>query len=141
LLKIFIMNTKDRLKEFLSAKNIGRNKFEFQIGVSRGYLSTKSEIISSEVIEKTIDLFPDLNLEWLITGKGEMFKPIDTSSSIISTQSQAESNQDEFDKDKLIELLMRTVKTYQTREDELLSRVEQLREENEQLKINYKVIV
>jgi len=135
------MNTKDRLKEFLSAKNIGRNKFEFQIGVSRGYLSTKSEIISSEVIEKTIDLFPDLNLEWLITGKGEMFKPIDTSSSIISTQSQAESNQDEFDKDKLIELLMRTVKTYQTREDELLSRVEQLREENEQLKINYKVIV
>jgi hypothetical protein len=77
----------------------------------------------------------------LITGKGEMFKPIDTSSSIISTQSQAESNQDEFDKDKLIELLMRTVKTYQTREDELLSRVEQLREENEQLKINYKVIV
>lgn len=135
------MNTKDRLKEFLSAKNIGRNKFEFQIGVSRGYLSTKSEIISSEVIEKTIDLFPDLNLEWLITGKGEMFKPIDTSSSIISTQSQAESIQDEFDKDKLIELLMRTVKTYQTREDELLSRVEQLREENEQLKINYKVIV
>lgn len=135
------MNTKDRLKEFLSAKNIGRNKFEFQIGVSRGYLSTKSEIISSEVIEKTIDLFPDLNLEWLITGKGEMFKPIDTSSSIISTQYQAESNQDEFDKDKLIELLMRTVKTYQTREDELLSRVEQLREENEQLKINYKVIV
>ena len=135
------MNTKDRLKEFLSAKNIGRNKFEFQIGVSRGYLSTKSEIISSEVIEKTIDLFPDLNLEWLITGKGEMFKPIDTSSSIISTQSQAESNQDEFDKDKLIELLMRTVKTYQTREDELLSRVEQLREENEQLKINYKAIV
>lgn len=135
------MNTKDRLKEFLSAKNIGRNKFEFQIGVSRGYLSTKSEIISSEVIEKTVDIFPDLNLEWLITGKGEMFKPIDTSSSIISTQSQAESNQDEFDKDKLIELLMRTVKTYQTREDELLSRVEQLREENEQLKINYKVIV
>lgn len=135
------MTTKDRLKEFLSAKNIGRNKFEFQIGVSRGYLSTKSEIISSEVIEKTVDIFPDLNLEWLITGKGEMFKPIDTSSSIISTQSQAESNQDEFDKDKLIELLMRTVKTYQTREDELLSRVEQLREENEQLKINYKVIV
>lgn len=134
------MTTKDRLKEFLSAKNIGRNKFEFQIGVSRGYLSTKSEIISSEVIEKTVDIFPDLNLEWLITGKGEMFKPIDTSSSIISTQSQAESNQDEFDKDKLIELLMRTVKTYQSREDELLLRVEQLKEEIDQLKTNYKTV-
>ena len=74
MLKIFTMTTKDRLKEFLSAKNIGRNKFEFQIGVSRGYLSTKSEIISSEVIEKTVDIFPDLNLEWLITGRGEMLK-------------------------------------------------------------------
>lgn len=134
------MTTKDRLKEFLSAKNIGRNKFEFQIGVSRGYLSTKSEIISSEVIEKTVDIFPDLNLEWLITGKGEMFKPIDTSSSIISTQSQAESNQDDFDKDKLIELLMRTVKTYQAREDELLLRVEQLKGEIDQLKTNYKTV-
>ena len=86
MLKIFIMNTKDRLKEFLSAKNIGRNKFEFQIGVSRGYLSTKSEIISSEVIEKTIDLFPDLNLEWLITGKGDMIRSEKNISSSLITK-------------------------------------------------------
>ena len=45
-----------------------------QIGVSRGYLSTKSEIVSSDVIEKTANAFPDLNLDWLITGNGEMFK-------------------------------------------------------------------
>lgn len=50
------MTTKDRLKEFLSVKGIGRNRFETQIGVSRGYLSTKSDVISSEVIEKSADV-------------------------------------------------------------------------------------
>lgn len=80
-MKIFTMTTKDRLKEFLSVKGIGRNRFETQIGVSRGYLSTKSDVISSEVIEKSAEAFHDLNLDWLITGKGEMIKPVDTSSS------------------------------------------------------------
>lgn len=68
------MTTKDRLKEFLSIKNIGRNKFEQQVGISTGYLSTRAIAISSEVIEKTANAFPDLNLEWLITGNGNMFK-------------------------------------------------------------------
>lgn len=52
----------------------------------------------------------------------------------------SEPNQDESEKDKLIELLMRTVKTYQSREDELLLRVEQLKEEIDQLKTNYKTV-
>lgn len=83
------MTTKDRLKEFLSVKGIGRNRFETQIGVSRGYLSTKSDVISSEVIEKSADVFHDLNLDWLITGKGEMFKSVGatTSSSVSSSNS------------------------------------------------------
>lgn len=80
-MKISTMTTKDRLKEFLSVKGIGRNRFETQIGVSRGYLSTKSDVISSEVIEKSAEVFHDLNLDWLITGKGEMIKSVYTSSS------------------------------------------------------------
>ena len=75
------MTTKDRLKEFLSIKNIGRNKFEQQVGISTGYLSTKAIAISSEVIEKAANTFPDLNLEWLITGNGNMFKSDISSSS------------------------------------------------------------
>lgn len=66
------MNTKDRLKLFVKQKGYGRNKFEELIGVSIGYLSTKNETINSDVIEKSKIFFPDLNLDWLITGKGEM---------------------------------------------------------------------
>ncbi|SFK25825.1 hypothetical protein SAMN05216357_10137 [Porphyromonadaceae bacterium KH3CP3RA] len=69
------MNTKDRLKLFVKQKGYGRNKFEELIGVSIGYLSTKNETINSDVIEKSKIFFPDLNVDWLITGKGEMTDP------------------------------------------------------------------
>lgn len=68
------MATKDRLKEFLSKQKIGRNKFEEQLGISTGYMSSKSATITSDVIEKVTSAYPDLNLNWLITGNGEMIK-------------------------------------------------------------------
>lgn len=68
------MTTKDRLKEFLSSQKIGRNKFEEQINISTGYMSSKAITITSDVIEKTVSAYPDLNLDWLITGKGSMLK-------------------------------------------------------------------
>lgn len=46
------MATKDRLKEFLSTLKIGRNKFEAQLGLANGYVSSKGASISSDVIEK-----------------------------------------------------------------------------------------
>lgn len=67
------MSTKERLKIFLSIKKTGRNKFEKAIGLSNGYMSSKGLTITSEVIEKTLDYFPDLNPVWLLTGKGNMF--------------------------------------------------------------------
>lgn len=82
------MATKDRLKIFLSAQGIGRNKFENHIGISTGYMSSKSNTITSDVIEKTITAYPELNLEWLITGNGEMLKSNKTSSLISSAQLQ-----------------------------------------------------
>lgn len=68
------MTTKDRLKEFLSSQKIGRNKFEEQINISTGYMSSKAITITSDVIEKTVSAYPDLNLDWLITGEGSMLK-------------------------------------------------------------------
>lgn len=69
------MTTKDRLKMFVSSLGLGRNKFETLLGLSNGYISSKSSAISSDVIEKIAFAYPDLNLEWLLRGKGDMFKP------------------------------------------------------------------
>ena len=64
-------------KEFLSTLKIGRNKFEAQLGLANGYVSSKGASISSDVIEKTLIAYPILNAEWLLTGKGNMLVNLD----------------------------------------------------------------
>lgn len=72
------MATIDRLRDFhsfLKEKGFGgRNVFEREIGVSEGYLSqVKRKGVNSDVLEKVSEKFPDLNLDWLVTGRGSMF--------------------------------------------------------------------
>ena len=60
------------------------NKFEAYVGISNGYLSNmkkKEGAISSDVMLKVLAKFPDLNLDWLITGEGDMLKSVTPSDS------------------------------------------------------------
>lgn len=71
------MTTLDRLRDFhlhLKDKGYGgRNVFEREIGVSEGYLSqTKRKGINSDVLERVSKCFEDLNIDWLVTGRGSM---------------------------------------------------------------------
>ena len=68
------MTTKERLKEFVSKQGLGQNAFEKKVGIAVGYLASKSVSVTSDTIEKVIENFPNLNLDWLITGEGEMLK-------------------------------------------------------------------
>jgi len=69
------MNT--RLERFLAAENISQSQFADTIGVARAGVS---HIIAGrnkpgfDFIENMARHFPTLNLEWLITGKGKMYK-------------------------------------------------------------------
>jgi transcriptional regulator with XRE-family HTH domain len=69
---------KDRILKFITVENINASKFADEIGVQR---SSISHILSGrnnpslELIQKILARFPYINAEWLITGKGEMFKP------------------------------------------------------------------
>ncbi len=77
------METTNNIKNYLKRKGIPLYKFLESIGKSNGYLnSTKN--FSLETIEDIINLYPDLNLEWLITGEGEMIK----SSSVAKTETR-----------------------------------------------------
>lgn len=68
------MSAKERLKKFVEYKNMGRNRFEESVGISLGYISSKSPSVGSEIVEKIVSRYPDLNVEWLITGIGNMTK-------------------------------------------------------------------
>lgn len=110
------MTTKDRIKKFVETLNYGRNKFEDILGISNGYISSKSPSISSDVIEKIAQHYPELNLEWLITGKGSMLKSMEA-----STNSEEDSPEDEFYKDIIL--------TYQEMTKEYRKKIEYLEAE------------
>lgn len=68
------MKTKDRLKLFVKSINMGQNAFEKEVGIANGYLASKSQTVSSDIVEKIIAKYPDLSLDWLFRGEGEMYK-------------------------------------------------------------------
>lgn len=66
------METKERFIMFLKTKKIGQTAFEEFAGLSRGSISQKNGF-SSKSIEKIATACPELNLNWLFTGNGNMF--------------------------------------------------------------------
>lgn len=70
-----IMNR--RLQQFLDAENITQAQFAARIKAAP---ASVSHILAGrnkpgfEFIQNTIQAFPDLNIEWLINGKGRMYK-------------------------------------------------------------------
>lgn len=59
----------------LFADTLGISKREFYtiIGVSRGTLESKTGI-TEDVMAKFIAAYPDVSIEWLVVGNGEIFK-------------------------------------------------------------------
>lgn len=68
-----IATQKDRIVEFLNQRKISKNKFYIQTGVANGTLDKKSGI-TGDTISKIYKTYPEINLEWLIAGEGEMLK-------------------------------------------------------------------
>jgi hypothetical protein bfra3_16308 len=64
---------KDRILQFIEYKDISKNKFYNETGISNGILDKKSGL-SMDTIEKFYSTYPEINPEWLLTGKGEMLK-------------------------------------------------------------------
>ncbi len=68
------MDIKDRLKEIRDYAKMGQTNFEKHTGISSGYFNKVKSSIGSDTILKIINKFPEINVDWLITGKGEMLK-------------------------------------------------------------------
>ena len=69
------MNT--RLKQFLAAENISQAQFADSINVVRASVShvlAGRNNPSYDFIKAIMDNYPQLNIEWLILGKGKMYK-------------------------------------------------------------------
>ena len=68
------MNTKERLKKFCSQENITVKAFEASINVSNGYVNSISKGIGREKLALIVEKYPNLSIEWLLTGNGSMMR-------------------------------------------------------------------
>ncbi|MDR1729958.1 MAG: helix-turn-helix domain-containing protein [Prevotellaceae bacterium] len=105
------MSVKERIKEFIKSKKMTISDFEKQINVANGYVNSISKGIGTEKIEIILEKYPNLNIEWLITGTGEMLKP---------------DRKNETDSHTTIELLLNILKEKDGKIEELNRKVGEL---------------
>jgi len=65
----------ERLYRFIKSKQMLPSNFEEVCNISNGYLGKQLKgkgAIGSDIMERIHNVYPELNLMWLITGKGTM---------------------------------------------------------------------
>ncbi len=68
------MSVKDRLTEFVASLNKKPKAFEREYGFSNAFLRNIGFGLRKTTLDKLAQNFPQLNLNWLLTGEGNMLK-------------------------------------------------------------------
>ncbi len=66
-----------RIIDFIENQNIRPKDFLLKTGLAKGFVdrSHQKSGISDINLSKILESYPELNAEWLVTGKGNMLKP------------------------------------------------------------------
>lgn len=65
---------KERLMKYMYKKDIKSNYFCSKIGVSAAFISSMRKSIQPDKLHSIAVNFPDLSIEWLLTGEGNMLR-------------------------------------------------------------------
>ena len=68
------MTTKDRTLSFIAYKGLSVKKFEEMCGLSNGYVNSMRSGYGSGKLAGVLATFPELSMNWLVSGEGEMLK-------------------------------------------------------------------
>lgn len=66
------MSIQIRLKKFITFKNLTPKEFEVKTGLANAAASRIGENSRAATFNRIANTFPDLNIDWLKTGEGEM---------------------------------------------------------------------
>ncbi|WP_417198692.1 hypothetical protein [Bizionia sp.] len=64
-----------RIITLLRSLNLSARQFDISIGASNGYtlrMQKNDASVGSDILERIKDVYPKVNLVWLLTGEGEM---------------------------------------------------------------------
>ena len=82
---------KQRLINFLSQERITKAEFGRRIGVSSAFITSMRKSIQPDKLKAIASEFPELNTDWLMTGKGEMLKGEEIRSTVEEARQVTES--------------------------------------------------
>ncbi len=82
------MNFKERLLIFLKHLGIGQTKFEENTKLGRASISKIKNGMSAPNLAKISSAYPELNIDWLLSGEGSMLKSENNTSTPIKTTNQ-----------------------------------------------------
>lgn len=127
------MGLQERIREFIHYKSLTPKQFEQITGLSNGAFAKLSDNTRQNTINRISIAFPELNTDWLLTGEGEMTKPIqqvgDISNSNVSgvnvSGTDIHINPNAYD--TLLQIVERNQKTtekFQEQIDRLISIIE-----------------
>ena len=86
------MSVKERLKEYIKYSGLSISDFEKSIFASNGYVNSISKGIGADKIEIIIEKYSNLNIEWLLRGKGGGMLNDDTEYVVTENTSREESS-------------------------------------------------
>jgi hypothetical protein len=65
---------RERLKIFITFLNTSEGNFEKKVGLTNGHVSNIGDSMREATLKKISVVYPELNINWLKTGEGEMLK-------------------------------------------------------------------
>ena len=65
---------KSNLEKYIAYKKLSNQEFEKSIGVSNGYIAKLKGSMGKEKLDYMLEIYSDLNRDWLLYGEGEMLK-------------------------------------------------------------------
>lgn len=65
---------KQRIISFIKYQKLSQRKFENSINVSNGFVNNISKSIGADKLQRILNVYPDLNPDWLLYGEGSMLK-------------------------------------------------------------------
>lgn len=83
------MGLKERLLSFIEFKTLSVQRFEQEVGLSNASVSKMGDNTRRSTIDRISNKFPDININWLLTGEGEMLNPNSESLNEKAAQSNA----------------------------------------------------
>ncbi|HHV86243.1 MAG TPA: hypothetical protein GXX42_10605 [Petrimonas sp.] len=109
-------NAKERLLKFLLHLDIGQGKFEELVGISNGYINNNKGSIGSSVMDRISTRYPELNINWIATGNGDML--------ISSKEKHLNNSNESYYREKYIESLQNIIsekeETIKLQKDEIM---------------------